>query len=77
MKHKFEIGTPVIVFKHKMWIDGGVGVIVERDALEPVYMVRDVTVMDRTTWVREDFLKSISFDKPKSFFQKLKGLIRR
>ena len=76
MKHKYEIRNMVIVYKCAEYPIGFVGVIMDRDKLEKVYLVKDVMKPEIDRWVKEENLFQVYLDRPKNFWERLRRAFR-
>lgn len=86
-KLKYEVNTPIIIYKETpTFIDGGIGLIIERDPFTTSYGVvllgayyaydADLEKLMRREmkWVAQDNLIPITFDKPKpSLLERIKN----
>jgi hypothetical protein len=76
MKYKYKVGIPALVYKCKESPHGFLGVIVERDALDRVYLIKDISLPDVDRWVREENILPLSFDRPVSLLARIRRLFK-
>lgn len=76
--HRYKRGDPVLIYNSPELPGGGVGVVLDRDALELSYEIKDVTSTDKSLsrWVHEKNLQLLYFEKPKNSLEKLKRFLK-